>query len=160
MTTTRAPINIAVVKYWGKTNQDLIVPANDSLSLTLSIDHLCAKTTIAVGKNFRENRIWLNGKEEMVKNPRLQTCLHEIRRRSRESRGNGFVDYSTWYIHICSINNFPTSAGLASSAAGYAGLVKSLGTLFHVDGDLSAIARAGVALAVHVAACMEASLRG
>lgn len=46
-------------------------------------------------------------------------------------------------VHICSRNNFPTAAGLASSAAGYAALVASLGQLFNVDGDLSAIARRG-----------------
>lgn len=29
-----------------------------------------------------------------------------------------------WHVHICSENNFPTAAGLASSAAGYACLGK------------------------------------
>ena len=46
-------------------------------------------------------------------------------------------------IHICSRNNFPTAAGLASSAAGYAALISSMGRLLKVDGDLSAIARRG-----------------
>jgi mevalonate pyrophosphate decarboxylase len=31
-----SPINIALVKYWGKTDQDLIIPANDSFSMTVS----------------------------------------------------------------------------------------------------------------------------
>lgn len=144
MTTTKAPVNIAVIKYWGKTNEDLIIPANDSLSLTLSTEHLCATTTVAVGKKFREDRIWLNGKEELIRSPRLQNCLHEIRKRSREClHAHDFPDYVDWNIHICSVNNFPTSAGLASSAAGYACLVQSLGTLFHIEGDLSGIARRG-----------------
>lgn len=145
MATARAPVNIAVVKYWGKTNEELIIPANDSLSLTLHIDHLCAKTTVAVGRDFKEDRIWLNGKEEPV-TTRIQNCLLEIRKRSRElmqMHNTGLPDYSDWHLHICSVNNFPTAAGLASSAAGYACLVKSLGTLFHVKGDLSAIARRG-----------------
>lgn len=31
----------------------------------------------------------------------------------------------SWPVHICSVNNFPTAAGLASSAAGYACLGKA-----------------------------------
>lgn len=143
MTTTKAPVNIAVIKYWGKTNEDLIIPANDSLSLTLSTEHLCATTTVAVGKKFREDRIWLNGKEESAHSPRLQNCLHEIRKKSQYQHVQDFPDWANWNVHMCSVNNFPTSAGLASSAAGYACLVQSLGTLFHIEGDLSGIARRG-----------------
>jgi diphosphomevalonate decarboxylase len=47
-------------------------------------------------------------------------------------------------VHICSENNFPTAAGLASSAAGYACLVKALAELYGVaDTELSSIARVG-----------------
>lgn len=46
------------------------------------------------------------------------------------------------HIRIASVNNFPTAAGLASSAAGYACLVASLANLFGVtDTELTAIAR-------------------
>lgn len=48
-----------------------------------------------------------------------------------------------WKIHICSINNFPTAAGLASSAAGYACLSAALAKLYKVNDDISAIARTG-----------------
>ncbi|ONK57155.1 uncharacterized protein A4U43_C10F17170 [Asparagus officinalis] len=47
-------------------------------------------------------------------------------------------------VHIASYNNFPTAAGLASSAAGFACLVYSLAKLMNVKDDfgpLSAIAR-------------------
>lgn len=131
----------------GKANEDLILPLNDSLSLTLSTDDLCAQTTVAVGKHFTEDRIWLNGKEESVKFPRIQNCLNEIRRRSKEARAKRTTteepDYSDWHVHISSVNNFPTAAGMASSAAGYACLVHCLGTLFQVEGDLSGVARRG-----------------
>lgn len=47
-------------------------------------------------------------------------------------------------LHICSENNFPTAAGLASSAAGYACLVYTLATLYGLeDEELTAIARLG-----------------
>ena len=37
-------------------------------------------------------------------------------------------------VHICSINNFPTAAGLASSASGYACLGKATPTKYIVPG--------------------------
>lgn len=47
-------------------------------------------------------------------------------------------------IRVCSVNNFPTAAGLASSAAGYACLVAALAEVFGVaDTELSSIARMG-----------------
>lgn len=48
-----------------------------------------------------------------------------------------------WNILICSENNFPTAAGLASSAAGYACLVSALAALYNIQGDISSIARRG-----------------
>lgn len=48
-----------------------------------------------------------------------------------------------WNIHVCSVNNFPTAAGLASSASGYACLAYALSKLYQVEGDISAIARLG-----------------
>lgn len=48
-------------------------------------------------------------------------------------------------MHICSINNFPTAAGLASSAAGYACLAYSIGQVLEVTDvkTLSIISRLG-----------------
>uniref|UniRef100_A0A182QM46 Peroxisomal ATPase PEX6 n=1 Tax=Anopheles farauti TaxID=69004 RepID=A0A182QM46_9DIPT len=49
-----------------------------------------------------------------------------------------------WNIHVESENNFPTAAGLASSAAGYACFVYTLATLYGIeDEELSGIARMG-----------------
>ena len=133
-----APVNIAVIKYWGKRDETLILPANDSISATLDTDQLCAKTTVMASPNFKEDRMWLNGKEEDIRSPRLQNCLTEIRKRATHSNS-----LSRMKIHICSENNFPTAAGLASSAAGYACLVAALAKLYKVEGDISAIARVG-----------------
>ena len=57
-----------------------------------------------------------------------------VRRRGRKRKapGDTAIDLSSsrmeemlsWHVHICSENNFPTAAGLASSAAGYACLGK------------------------------------
>jgi hypothetical protein len=57
-----AHANIAVIKYWGKRDEALILPINDSISVTLDPDHLSATTTIAVSPSFPSDRMWLNGK--------------------------------------------------------------------------------------------------
>lgn len=53
---------------------------------------------------------------------------------------------STYNVHIVSENNFPTAAGLASSAAGFAALVRVLADLYVLPStptELSRIARQG-----------------
>lgn len=62
MATARAPSNIAVIKYWGKRDEKLILPINSSISVTLDPDHLSATTTVAASPSFRSDRLWLNGK--------------------------------------------------------------------------------------------------
>ncbi|XP_015185082.1 PREDICTED: diphosphomevalonate decarboxylase isoform X2 [Polistes dominula] len=133
-----APINIAVLKYWGKRNETLILPTNDSISLTLDTEQLCTKTTVMLSEKFKKDRIWLNGVEEDIKNPRLQICLSEIRKRAKLEE-----EMMNWKVHICSENNFPTASGLASSASGYACLTLALAQLYKVKGDVSTIARMG-----------------
>lgn len=58
-------------------------------------------------------------------------------------RANKDLPHLNWNIAICSENNFPTAAGLASSAAGYACLVSALANLYDIHGDISSIARRG-----------------
>ncbi|XP_071957558.1 diphosphomevalonate decarboxylase-like [Antedon mediterranea] len=147
--TCKAPVNIAVIKYWGKRDTKLILPLNSSVSFTLCTEHLCATTTAAVSPTFKQDQIWLNG--EKIENLRLTACLKEIRRRARKRKSvsdndtddNIPLEMLNWNVHICSKNNFPTAAGLASSAAGYACLAYCLAKLFKVEGNISDIARLG-----------------
>lgn len=66
MVTAQTPTNIAVIKYWGKRDETLILPVNDSISVTLDPDHLCTTTTVAVSPSFDRDRMWLNGKVSLV----------------------------------------------------------------------------------------------
>nr|CAD1842088.1 unnamed protein product [Ananas comosus var. bracteatus] len=152
MATARSPTNIAVIKYWGKRDEELILPVNDSISVTLDPDHLSATTTVAVSPSFEQDRMWLNGKEISLSGGRYQNCLREIRKRARdvedEKKGIRIQkdDWNNLHVHIASYNNFPTAAGLASSAAGFACLVFALAKLMNVKeeyGELSSIARQG-----------------
>ncbi|NWX03423.1 MVD1 decarboxylase, partial [Caloenas nicobarica] len=147
MVTCTAPVNIAVIKYWGKRDNDLILPINSSLSVTLHQDQLKTTTTAAASRDFTEDRLWLNGEEADVGHPRLQACLREVRQLARKHWGGSAEDVAplslSYKIHIATENNFPTAAGLASSAAGYACLVSALAQLYGVEGELSEVARRG-----------------
>ncbi|XP_058129506.1 diphosphomevalonate decarboxylase [Anopheles ziemanni] len=139
-----APVNIAIVKYWGKRDDDLILPINDSLSVTLSTDHLRTKTTITAGPELLKNVLRLNGVEESFENPRIQRCLLEVQKKAKSLGKCPKPEMLEWKIHVESENNFPTAAGLASSAAGYACFVYTLATLYGIeDEELSSIARMG-----------------
>lgn len=140
--TVIAPVNIAVIKYWGKRNEELILPLNDSVSATLDTNIMCAKTSVCASPDFGEDTIWLNGKKESFCNQRLQNCLREIKNRAANEKSVDIV-FLSWKVHVCSENNFPTAAGLASSAAGYACLVSALAKLYKVKSDVSSIARLG-----------------
>lgn len=90
--------------------------------------------------------------EDITRNKRVQDVLKQIR-----ARAGGRVDstgrhvpgpeLAGWHVHIVSRNTFPTAAGLASSAAGYACLVHTLadvyGAVESYPGELSTIARMG-----------------
>ncbi|KAL3284884.1 hypothetical protein HHI36_019020 [Cryptolaemus montrouzieri] len=136
--TCKAPVNIAVIKYWGKRDENLILPINDSISATLSLDHMCAKTTIVSSPDLTETRFWLNGELQSTGNKRFQKCLEEIKKRAKPD-----VECLNWHLNIVSENNFPTAAGLASSAAGYACLVYTLAQIYEVDGNISSVGRMG-----------------
>ncbi|XP_055610455.1 diphosphomevalonate decarboxylase [Uranotaenia lowii] len=141
--TCNAPVNIAVIKYWGKRDEDLILPLNDSVSATLSTDHLCTKTTVSACQSYQENKIVLNGKEESFDNPRILRCFEELKKRAQLA-GKCKPDLLKWKIHVQTENNFPTAAGLASSASGYACLVYSLACLYGIEQEeISSVARQG-----------------
>lgn len=66
--------------------------------------------------------------------------LQSIKRGENSTEG---MKYISQKLKVYSENNFPTAAGLASSASGYAALVFATAKLLGVEGDLTAIARQG-----------------
>jgi diphosphomevalonate decarboxylase len=98
-------------------------------------------TTVSAYKKTdgkQSDRLWLNGEELSVeKSPRVMTVLREMRKRATR--------FGDSVVHIVSANSFPTAAGLASSAAGYAALTIVLADVFAVplNADLTTVARMG-----------------
>ena len=109
--TAQAQPNIALIKYWGKRDLALNLPVVGSLSITL--DRLWTRTRVEFDESLSADRITLNGREDAKQLRRASACLDLLRARAGiATRAN-----------IVSTNNFPTGAGLASSASGFAALV-------------------------------------
>ena len=54
----RAHTNIALIKYWGKANEELIIPMNNSLSLTL--DAFYTETTVIFSEDLTADTFYLD----------------------------------------------------------------------------------------------------
>lgn len=146
---TTAPVNIAVVKYWGKRDPKLNLPTNSSLSVTLSQSDLRTHTTAACSSTFGpDDSLLLNSSPQDVSGARTQACFRELRalRSTLEAADASLPKLATLPLRIVSENNFPTAAGLASSAAGFAALVRAIANLYELPSsptELSRIARQG-----------------
>jgi len=111
--TAQACANIALCKYWGKQGPGN-APATPSISLALA--ELAATTTVTRVEDSRD-RLVLNGRRATgVTRDRLLEYLAVWRQR-------GII---SGCFRLEARNSFPTAAGLASSAAGYAALALAL----------------------------------
>ena len=64
--TYRSSPNIAWVKYWGKYDEDYILPINDSLGVTLNSSDIFTVTTISFSQKNKENKVILNNQEHAI----------------------------------------------------------------------------------------------
>ncbi|KAG5507536.1 hypothetical protein JKF63_06485 [Porcisia hertigi] len=137
--TVEAPINIAFIKYWGKRDggEKLILPTNDSFSITLSTKPFRSKTSVELRSDAAEDELWLNGKKSNIsETPRVQSVLGLV-------RDNCPNELKNLRAYIVSENNFPTAAGMASSASGYCALAAALVKAYAADIDVSMLSRLG-----------------
>ncbi len=114
--TARAHANIALVKYWGKRDRDLNLPAAGSLSLTLAA--LTTTTTVRFDRDLSADRLVL---AERGQGGRVQTgaALTRLSAWLDLVRAEAGIDA---HAEVTSENDFPTASGLASSASAYAAL--------------------------------------
>ncbi len=111
MTTARACANIALVKYWGKRDSALNLPAAGSLSLTLAA--LPTTTSVAFEPELDRDSIAIDGiPTDRGAVARVSKFLDLVRERA----------HIATFARVISTNRFPTASGLASSASGFAAL--------------------------------------
>lgn len=125
--TARAHTNIALVKYWGKEDEELIIPQNNSLSLTL--DHFYTDTTVQFDPDLTADQFTLNGQAQET--TKITKFLDIIRQMAS----------SQLFARVESTNHVPTMAGLASSASAYAALALAGSKALGLDLSSKALSR-------------------
>lgn len=141
----KAPVNIAVIKYWGKSDDAFKIPLNDSLSGTLSIDDMCTTTSVHLKASNKQDELVLNGEnQDLSETSPAFRMIRDIRLLAASLNSDN-EELLNLKARIVTSNNFPTAAGLASSAAGYACLAYALGHAYGLKEPvlLSKVARNG-----------------
>jgi len=133
--TALASPNIAFIKYWGDQDPCLRIPANSSLSMNLA--GLITRTQVTFDPHPSEDALTVNGEGITgVSLVRVSDFLDRVRQLA------GF-DYTAV---VDSTNNFPTGAGIASSASAFAALslaASAAAGLNLSQPELSRLARTG-----------------
>ncbi len=133
--TAQASPNIAFIKYWGNRDGALRLPANGSISMNL--DGLSTRTTVSFQHSLPYDELIINGRE--VAGPALErvSCVLDL------VRGLAGIDEQA---EVVSENNFPSGAGIASSASAFAALALAASKASGLnlsERDLSRLARQG-----------------
>lgn len=138
ISTVETSPNIALIKYWGKSDDLLKIALNDSISMTLSQDALRTKTTIALVDGLKKDAVFFSGKK--VRDEKVEEWI----KLSRKRLSKKYPDVKKRML-IITENDFPTSAGIASSASGFAALSAALCSALGITSkkEMSIIARFG-----------------
>src|SRR5258706_3456695 len=133
--TAIAPANIAFIKYWGKRNEKLRLPANSSISMNLS--EAFTTTSVEFDEKLKKDSFRMGGKNvNKDESERVSKHLNLIRN----------IAKIKLYARVETKNNFPKVVGIASSASGFAALTlaaSSAAELKLSEKELSILARLG-----------------
>ncbi|GAB4548706.1 MAG: diphosphomevalonate decarboxylase [Anaerolineae bacterium] len=127
--------NIAFIKYWGNHDEALRLPANPSLSMNLG--DLVTTTTLAFDEGLGGDEVVID-EQPAGESARARVSAHLDLVRQRAGLKAP--------ARVVSRNNFPTGAGVASSASGFAALTVAACAAAGLDlsqAELSALARRG-----------------
>ena len=133
--TAQASPNIAFIKYWGNRDNTLRLPLNGSISMNL--DGLTTRTTVSFQHSLAFDELIINGHEV------TGTGLNRVSYILDIIRGMANIHDRA---EVMTENNFPSGAGIASSAAAFAALAlagSKAARLNLSEAELSRLARHG-----------------
>ncbi len=110
--TAYAHPNIALVKYWGKSNDELNIPATPSLAITLGD----LRTTTRVEESTSDTVVL---DDVQVQDAKINAWLAHLRKQ-----------FNLPPLRVESSSDFPANSGLASSASGFAALTLAISSAF------------------------------
>ncbi|MGW3414776.1 diphosphomevalonate decarboxylase [Streptomyces sp. NPDC000888] len=122
--------NIALVKYWGKRDEQLFLPRTDSLSMTLDI--FPTTTRVRLAPRADKDTVTFNGRPATGEALRRIVAFLELVRERAGRAHRAVVDTA---------NTVPTGAGLASSASGFAALAVAAAAAYGLGDDATALSR-------------------
>lgn len=127
--TAVAPANIAFIKFWGKKDVKKRLAYNPSISMNLSA--CTTATTVEFSSGFERDLV-----SEGFDKKRILDHVDRLRT----------IAGSKQNVRVMTKNNFPQSAGIASSASGFAALTMAAAAALGLklsEKELSALARLG-----------------
>ncbi|POX51990.1 diphosphomevalonate decarboxylase [Streptomyces sp. Ru71] len=122
--------NIALIKYWGKRDERLVLPWTSSLSMTLDV--FPTTTRVRLDPAAEHDTAELNGAPATGEALRRITAFLQLVRETAGRPERAVVDTR---------NTVPTGAGLASSASGFAALAVAAAAAYGLDLDAAALSR-------------------
>lgn len=133
--TAQANPNIAFIKYWGNRDNSLRLPVNSSISMNL--DGLFTRTTVSFSASFRTDSLRISNRPVTGSGlERVSIFLDLVRQ----------LAGMNLRAEVVSENNFPSGAGIASSAAAFAALALAASRAAGLDlseAEISRLARRG-----------------
>ncbi|MBI2442351.1 MAG: diphosphomevalonate decarboxylase [Candidatus Levybacteria bacterium] len=163
--TAIAPSNIAFVKYWGRKDEELKLPANGSISMNLS--GLTTTTTVEFSSEYTEDDITIYSSSE-ERSDESRSSKRAIKQYSNGFESSRLTSFARTIKNdpkviahldrirklagisdkakVVSENSFPRGTGLSSSASGFAALTVAATKAAGLDlseKELSILARQG-----------------
>ena len=112
--------NFALIKYWGKS--DVLNNLPDMSSISITIDTLFSTAKVSFDSSLKKD-LWVLNDIEQESLGQIKPTINYLK---------SFKSVKEFCV-IESINNFPTAAGLASSASGVASIVIAINELFNIQ---------------------------
>lgn len=129
----KVPSNIAFIKYWGKKDSQQQLPANDSLSMTLST---ATTTTTACPINGGTHEVYFRGQRLFESDAFAKKIYSHLKTLASELSVKQALRIETQ-------NSYPDSCGIASSASGFGALTLAATAAWTNSADLNELESKG-----------------